>query len=151
MGQPVDINFGVFRVRFLRPTAVFVSLGPTLTRSYTVSEGTGPMDLNLGDNQFTTIHLTGVDAAKQAGRFTKAPSWEVDDPTVVRITPSPDGTACRVEAADPIKLGTAVLTATDVDDPTIPPIEFVITITGEQVTSLGATIDPPTEKTATTP
>lgn len=104
------------------------------------------MDINLGDNEFTTIHLEGLDAANNAGQFVSPPGWTCADPTTVLITPSADGTTCRVEAASPVKLGTTTVTATDTDDSTVAPLVFNVTIAAEKITHLGATIDPPTEK-----
>ncbi len=142
---------GQVRVRIVRPVTLTILLGPTLAKQVLVTEGTGPLDIGLGDNQFTTIHLQGLDAANQAGQFVNPPTWSVDHPEIVLITPSPDGLTCRVEGATPLQLGNAVVTATDADDATIPPLTFNVTIGGEAITHLGATIDPPTEKTPTPP
>lgn len=147
----MELSIGVVRVRVIRPTYLDVLIGPTLATHVLLSEGSGPMDIALGDNQFTLVHLEGLDAAKQAGTFTKPPAWTVDDPTVVLITPDADGKTCRIEAANPVKLGAAVVTVTDADDATIAPLTFNVTIGAEAITSLGATIDPPTEKTPVPP
>lgn len=147
----IRVSYGCLGFDIVRPITLRVWIGPFGPKSYVITEGSSTtMDLNLGDNQFTTIHLQGLDAAQQAGTFRSPPQWTVDDPTVVTITPAPDGASCRVEAAVPAKLGPAVLTVTDVDDPNVPPLTFNITVMGEQPISLGATIDPPTERPAPT-
>lgn len=104
------------------------------------------MEITLGDNQQTTIHLHGLDAAGLAGSFVKAPLWAVDDPTIATITPDADGTNAVLASAVPAKLGTTRLTVTDEDDPDVAVLSFDVIVTGEKVTSLGVTVDPPTEK-----
>lgn len=146
-GERMTINFGLFGVKILGPTTLTVWLGPTLTRSFIISEGSKNVDITLGDNQFTTIHLKGLDAAGLAGAFVKPPVWAVDDPTVVTITPAADGTTCRIEATVPAKLGTATVSVSDADDPNVAGLTFPVTVVGEQIVTLGATVDPPQERT----
>jgi hypothetical protein len=50
-------------------------VGPVQSNNYTITEGTGTMNVVLGDNQFTMIHLQGLDAANLAGSFVKPPAW----------------------------------------------------------------------------
>ncbi len=149
MDKDLIINFGIFKVKIIRPLKIILSLGPTATRSITFDEGTGPVDISLGDNQFTNIHLSGLDAAGLAGQFVNPPVWVTADPTILLATPESDGSACRIEAASPVKLGTTTLTVTDADDPTVPALVFNVTISPEAITKLGATVDPPTEKSPT--
>lgn len=106
------------------------------------------MDIGLGDNQLTTIHLSGLDNANVAGQFKSPPVWTVADPTIAAITPSADGTSCVVASMTPPVLGSTTVTVTDADDTTVAPLVFNVTIGAEQITHLGATIDPPTEKPA---
>ncbi len=146
-----SLIYGILRVRFFGPTWVDVSIGPLQPKRYVISEGTPAMDITLGDNQFTTVHLQGLDAANLAGKFVSPPKWEVDRPDIVTITADADGLTCRVEAAIPPVLGDAVVTATDVDDPNVPPLTFNVSVGGESITHLGATIDPPQDRAATPP
>ncbi len=138
------ILFGWFRIRITRPPVVSIYLGPILERSITIGEAGIPVDIQLGDNQMTDIHLVGKDPAGLPGTFTGA--WTVDDPSVVKITPDATGANCHVEAAIPAKLGAAVVTMTDTDNPAIAPLVFNVTVTAEAVSEIGATIDPPTER-----
>lgn len=147
----MTLDFGILRVRVVRPSVLTVSLGPLASKSFTISEGTTRMDIQLGDNQFVDVSIQGLDAAGLAGKFTKPPVWAVDDATVLTITPAPDGASCRFEAAIPAKLGQAVVTATDADDPNVEPLTFMVTVSAEAVTHLGATISPPQERVAVNP
>lgn len=145
----MELVIGSVRVRITRPMFLTVLVGPTVVKDVILTEGSGPMDINLGDNQFTTIHLEGLDAAQQAGMFQSPPKWVSSDNTIVQITPTDDGLSCRIEGATPVQLGSATVTVTDADDSTVPPLVFNVTIGAESITHLGATIDPPTEKGAT--
>ncbi len=142
------LGWGLFRVRVARPIIMDVLLGPTLWKSITLFEGTENVQIQLGDNQFTTIHVTGLDPAGLPGVFAHPPAWSVDDPSVVTITPSDDGATCRVEAAAPPKLGNAVVTLTDVDDATVPALTFEVAVAAEAVNHFGVTVDPPQERPA---
>jgi hypothetical protein len=103
------------------------------------------MELKLGENQYTTIHLEGLDRLREEGSFASPPRWVCSDTTIVKITPSEDGRECRIEAARPVLRGSAIVTVTDRDDSSLSAVIFNITVTNEQITALGATIDPATE------
>ena len=147
----MEANFSILGLKVVWPAALQIAIGPYVTKTILTTEGTGPVDIHLGDNQFTTIHLHGLDALNVEGHFTSPPQWTLQDDTIARMTPTADGLACRVEAASPVKLGTTTLTVTDADDATVPPLLFNITIGAEPITHLGATVDPPTEKPAAPP
>jgi len=139
------VTFGPwFKVRITRPPVLYVYLGPILERSITIGEGSSPVDAKLGDNQMTEIHVFGKDKAGLPGTFTAA--WTVDRPDIVKITPDATGANCHVEAAIPPVLGPAVITMTDTDNPAIAPLVFNFEVTAEEVSEIGATIDPPTER-----
>jgi hypothetical protein len=103
------------------------------------------MDLKLGDNQFTTVHLDGLEPLREEGLFQSPPKWVCSDNTIVKITPDEDGCCCRIEAARPVLHGTATVTVTDRDDSAVPAVIFTITITKDKTTNFGVTIDPATE------
>jgi hypothetical protein len=143
---PISINFGLFGVRIIRPSTVSLWLGPMLERSYVISEGNSTVNVSLGDNQTTTAHLQGLDAAGQPGTFTNPPGWTVDDSSIVTITPSSDGISCGIASTIPAKLGTATITVVDNDNPNVTPLSIVVTVSGEAVNTLTATIDTPVDR-----
>ncbi len=138
------ILFGWFKVRIVRPPVLYLYLGPTLEKTFQLSEGSGTVDINLGDNQFTNVHVTGKDAAGLPSAVALA--WACDHPEFVTITPDATGANCRIEAAAPPVLGTAVVTATDAADPSIAPLVFNVIVSAESVVNLGVVVDPPQEK-----
>ncbi len=145
MSNDIWITFGSwFRIRITRPPSLYVYLFGVLEKTITIGEGSPPVQLTLGDNQFTNVHVTGKDAAGLAAPVKLA--WTCDHPEFVTITPDATGANCRIEAAIPPALGDAVVTATDTDDPSIAPLEFDITVQAEAVTSLGVVVDPPQER-----
>ncbi len=148
---PLTIKFGFFGVRVIRPSSLTIWLGPTLEKTFSISEGTGPVDINLGDNQECDITLQGLDAAGLVGQFVKPPVWTCDTPAVVKITPTANGAGCHVEAAIPATLGSAVVTVTDADDTTVAPLVFNVTVAAEAISHLGATISPPVDRPAPAP
>lgn len=103
------------------------------------------MDLKLGERQYTTIHLDGLDPLHEKGSFQSAPKWSCSDSTILKITPDEDGCCCRIEAARPVLFGTATVSVTDRDDSSVPPVIFNITVTKDPITNLGVTIDPATD------
>ncbi len=142
----MEIVIGSVRLRYHRPAIFQIYVGPFLVREIFVTQEPEAVDINLGDNQFTTLHVQGLDAAGSPRAFIAPPAWTVDDATVVLITPATDGLSCRVEGATPTKLGTAIVTVTDSDDSTIPAATFNVTVAAEPITHLNVTADPPTEK-----
>ncbi len=144
------ITFGPwFKIRIVRPPVLSVYLFNILEKSITIGEGSNPVEVNLGDNMKTNVHLVGKDPAGLVGTFTAL--WTVDDPSVVKITPDASGLNCRFEAAIPAKLGDAVVTMTDTDNPALAPLVFNCHVTAEQISEIGVVIDPPTERTADDP
>ncbi len=141
----MEILYGLLRVELLGPVVFRVTVGPFQPIDYVLTKGSGPMQLNLGDHQATTVHVQGLDVAQQAGQFTSPPVWTVDDPTIIAITPSADGLSCDVRRALPVKLGETMIHVTDADDPSVPGIDIDVTLTVEAVSALGVTIDPPVE------
>jgi hypothetical protein len=112
-----------------------------------VVEGNGPVDLSLAGQEQTTMHVRGLTQKEENGTFVKAPIWSVDNPNILRLTPSADGLNCQVAAVDPPQPGTAVVTVTDADDPGVPPITITVTIRSDPITHLAVDIDPPSLKT----
>lgn len=145
------VNYGFLSMQVLGPTKLIVSVAGMLPKTYTIDQGTGPVNINLGDNQFTTIHLQAVDAAGLPSALTTPAAWTCSDSTIVLITPSADGTSCRVEAAIPAKLGTAAVSVTDTSLPNAPPLTFSVIVAAEAASALGATVDAPTERPAPAP
>ena len=107
------------------------------------------MDLSLGTKEFTTMHVKGLTKDELPGAFIAPPVWTIDSPAIALITPSADGLNCRIEAATPLQLGTAIVTVSDTDDPSVASITITVTVKGESITHLALDIDPPTMKTLT--
>ncbi len=126
--------FGWLKVRIVRPTAIYLYVGPVLQRSIIISEGTGPMDVALGDNQFRELKLSGFDPSGMAG--TVNAKWESADPTIATVEPDATGATCILGAAIPPKLGTTVVTVTDSDDPSVPAVTINVTVGAEAVSRL---------------
>jgi hypothetical protein len=97
------------------------------------------MHLKLGERQFTTIRLDGLERLQAEGSFQQAPKWACADSTIVATRPSEDGLSCRVEAVRP---GTTAVSVTDRDDARVPAVIFPITVTADRITNLGVTIEP---------
>jgi hypothetical protein len=101
-------------------------------------------DVTMATNQFTTAHVVGKDSAGNAGEFSVPPTWAADN-TLVKLTPTPDGASCRIEAEPPgTTLGISVVTVTYAPSsgPTLTS-DVHVTLTAPPLATLEVTVDPP--------
>jgi hypothetical protein len=121
----------VLRVRVSPFTFSLTDPGTYRPTVFTQLEG-GGMAVSMQDNEFVTLTADPTDAEGNPTADTGL-SWAADQPSLVTLVPSADGTECNVGAAGP--LGTVNITVTDAAgnvsqaDP--------ITITSGPATALG--------------
>jgi len=75
-------------------------------------------------------------------------TWTIADTSIATVTPDATGANVVFSAAKPPKLGTTTATATDTDNPAIPPLTFNVVVTAEEITDLTVIIGPPVENPA---
>lgn len=97
------------------------------------------MDIRLGLNQFTTIHLDGVEDDDSH-------AWVADDATIVKLTPDEDNRSCRVEAASAYRVGKTCIRVANHSDMNAPSLAFDVEIVADPVKGLWANVDPPSDK-----
>lgn len=68
--------------------------------------------------------------------------WSCSDPDVLTITPSPDGLSCDVKPTQPVKLGSATVTAKDTSHPKVPRKPFDFEVVPEDLEDYDAIVTP---------
>ena len=96
------------------------------------------MAVTMQDNEYVTLTIAPVDAEGNPAADSGL-TWTADQPSLVTLVPSADGTECNVGAAG--SLGTVNITATDASGIASP--ADPITITSGPATTLGITAGTP--------
>lgn len=99
------------------------------------------MDVKLGTRQYTILHLDGLEAFQESGKFTQKPNWSCHDNTLVSITPEEDGLSCRVDSGN--RTGKTSIVVSDSNDSTTPTLTFQIHVGAQSANHFGVTIEQP--------
>lgn len=98
---------------------------PTEHRPTDVSvRGDGSMSVTIHDDEFVTLTFTAQDAEGNQASDNGPVTWVSDNPGVLNLVPSADGSAVNVGAAGP--LGSANVTGTDANGIATPMEAFAV-------------------------
>jgi hypothetical protein len=104
----------------------------------------GVTSMQMTDLEQTVAHVQAVDADGNAATLDSAPTWSSSDPTIVTVTPSPDGLTCVIGSPTPGPLGSAVVTVTAAVGSNTVSGTLAVDIIGSAAVSINVTTDTPT-------
>jgi hypothetical protein len=134
----------IYFARLKKPTAVGLEVWAGAISEPPPQPGEKFM-IPITDVEKVNLHIGAVDAKGNPTAFPSGvvPTWIVDKPTVIALTPSADGTSCFAQAVGPEDTA-RVNAQADFGAGTVTSPGFDIQVTGSAPTGLGTiTNDPP--------
>lgn len=100
--------------------------------------------MQMTDIQEAVAHIQAVDAEGNAATLDSAPTWTSSDPSIVTVTPAPDGLTAVIGSPSPAPLGSAVVTVSAQVGGNTVSGTLAVDIIGSAATAINITTDAPT-------